>query len=553
MPAAISQRWIRPAALLCAIAAQIFALRLDWTFDSQTRPDLQRMIVGSRYALLFEDPGDPGNNTLLHYQASAIHNHFVTLEMASARLSDQSQSYLAGLLPPSDASQVAYAPERPSKPLSGTPCRAAFQVDFAPQKTSQPRSVRLYPPLTANTQIDNVRSVSLESSSELAIRVSTNSDNDRTGPGCHERLTMGKWEQSVGADIELAFIAVPNSRVTLSLSPGGKGSLHSGKEELDSLMIEPLNPRRLSIGPYGLAKPDQIRDRVGPPFLAVKDLGLGADFLSIEVSGLVGVPISEVLGAWKWLLLAGVNAPLVLWLSKAFLWRTRGLIDDGITTPEKPSGKMRDLRPELPPAAQRAIEAGGQTALEMASVVFTDIVSYSLQPMEQQISVLRSLQEIVRGTNEYARAEARREMIGLPTGDGMALVFFGDPTVAAQCAVEIGRALRNHAEIKLRIGVHNGPVYRIADINANQNVSGGGINMAQRVMDCGDAGHILLSASVADVLGQLQDWPEHIKYLGEQEVKHGVKVRLYNLIGADFGNPELPSKIRAKARAGGES
>jgi hypothetical protein len=318
MPHEINQRWIRSAVVLGAIAAQIFALRLDWKFDTQTHPDLQTMNVRSQYSLLLEGRGDTANNTLLHYQASALHNHFVTLEMASARLSDQSQSYLSTFLPPRDASQVAYAPERSGKPQSGTPCRAMFDVDFAPQKTPQPRSVHLYPPLATSPQLDNVRSINLESSSELVIRVSANSDDEQRGPGCRELLTMGKWEQLVGANLELSFLAVPNSRVTLSLSPDLKGPLHSSREELDSLLIEPLNPLRLSIGPYGLAQPDQIRDRAGQPFLAVKDLGLGGDFFNIQVSGLVGVPISEVLGAWTWLLFAGINLPLLFWLSKAF-------------------------------------------------------------------------------------------------------------------------------------------------------------------------------------------------------------------------------------------
>jgi len=250
--------------------------------------------------------------------------------------------------------------------------------------------------------------------------------------------------------------------------------------------------------------------------------------------------------------------------------------------------KPCELRPELPPGAERAIlralsfsaagrqkragdfgmefaraieddrpgltattraaspDTGARSALEIASVLFMDIVSYSLEPMEQQVGLLKTLQEVVQAAPEYQRAETQRDIISLPTGDGMALVFFGDPTVAVRCAMEIARALRSQPQIRLRMGVHTGPVYRIADINANRNVSGGAINMAQRVMDCGDAGHILISESVADVLNQLEGWPERLGYLGEQEVKHGVKVRLYNLSGPDFGNPEPPAKVRAR-------
>ena len=322
MSISFGQRWVRPATLTCAIAAQIFVLRLKWTFDTQTRPDFQRMNVASNYALLLESPDEPGRDTLLHYQASAIHNHFVTLEMASAKLSDQSQTYLAALVPPKDANQVAYAPERSSKPLPGKPCRAMFQVDFAPQTSSRPRSVQLYPPVSG-TEIDNVRSINLESSSELLIQVSTNSEDETPGPGCYERLTMGKWEQTVGRDLHLAFIASPNSRVTISLSPDTRGPLHSSREELDSLILEPLKPRRLSIGPYGFGSPDQVRERTGQPFMTVKDLGLGGDFFSLEISGLAGVPVSEVLGAWKWLLFAALNLPLMFWTSKGFTWHGR--------------------------------------------------------------------------------------------------------------------------------------------------------------------------------------------------------------------------------------
>ena len=148
--------------------------------------------------------------------------------------------------------------------------------------------------------------------------------------------------------------------------------------------------------------------------------------------------------------------------------------------------------------------------------------------MDHQEAVLRTLQTVVSATSEFLQAQARKEMIRLPTGDGMALVFFEDAEAAARCAVEVSRELKSHPEIPLRMGLHSGPVYRVADINANQNVAGGGINIAQRVMDCGDAGHILASQSVAEVLGQLSSWKDSLHDLGEAEVKHGVRVHLYN-------------------------
>ena len=176
-------------------------------------------------------------------------------------------------------------------------------------------------------------------------------------------------------------------------------------------------------------------------------------------------------------------------------------------------------------------------------MLFMDIVGYSKLPMDHQQAVLHTLQVVVSSTSEFLQAQASHKMIRLPTGDGMALVFFEDAEAAARCALEVSRALKSHPELLLRMGLHSGPVYRVADINANENVAGGGINIAQRVMDCGDAGHILASQSVADVLGQLSNWKNCLHELGVAEVKHGVRVHLYNVYTNDAGNAVLPSKI----------
>jgi tetratricopeptide (TPR) repeat protein len=144
---------------------------------------------------------------------------------------------------------------------------------------------------------------------------------------------------------------------------------------------------------------------------------------------------------------------------------------------------------------------------------------------------------------EFERAKSNEQLISLPTGDGMALVFFGEPEAPARCAVELSKSLCANPEIKLRMGINSGPVYRVADINLNRNVAGGGINIAQRVMDCGDAGHILVSKAVADVLGQLTAWRGHLHDLGEVEVKHGVLVHVFNLIADGAGNLEVPEKV----------
>ena len=198
-------------------------------------------------------------------------------------------------------------------------------------------------------------------------------------------------------------------------------------------------------------------------------------------------------------------------------------------------------------SAPQKTTPGKQPSLEMAHILFTDIVGYSLLPMDRQTQYLQQLQDVISSSEEFQRAQENDELIKLPTGDGMALVFFRDPVSPVKCATEISRSLKDYPDIKLRIGVHTGPVYRVADINANRNVAGGGINMAQRVMDSGDAGHIILSRAVAEVLAQLSDWSSHLEDLGEQEVKHGVRVHLFNLCTEDAGNRELPQKMRSGA------
>ena len=187
--------------------------------------------------------------------------------------------------------------------------------------------------------------------------------------------------------------------------------------------------------------------------------------------------------------------------------------------------------------------------LEIAHVLFTDIVGYSKLPMDEQEQLLMQLQEAVRQTSEFLRAEAADELIRLPTGDGMALVFFRDAEAPVRCALELSRILNDYPSVQLRMGIHSGPVYRVADINANRNVAGGGINIAQRVMDCGDAGHILVSREVAEVIGQLSGGRPMLHDLGEVEVKHGVRIHIYNLYDNEAGNPALSKKLAASKAA----
>ena len=187
-------------------------------------------------------------------------------------------------------------------------------------------------------------------------------------------------------------------------------------------------------------------------------------------------------------------------------------------------------------------------AYEMASVLFIDIVGYSLGSIDEQSDRLTALQQAVLDSAEYKAALARRELISLPAGDGIALVFFGNPMSPVKCALEIAASLRSHPAVKVRMGLNTGPVRRHADIKEEINVVGGGINIAQRVMDCGDAGHILLSENIAEVVQQARGWRECLTDLGTYEVKHGVKVHVYGLCKDGSGNPASPHKMSSRTK-----
>jgi class 3 adenylate cyclase len=182
---------------------------------------------------------------------------------------------------------------------------------------------------------------------------------------------------------------------------------------------------------------------------------------------------------------------------------------------------------------------------EMAFVLFMDIVGYSVQKIDQQRILVTLLQNLVKGNSEFQRARAADELIVLPTGDGMALVFMREPLSPVKCALELADAVRNHMELKLRMGIHAGPVCRHADIKDEINVVGGGINIAQRVMDCGDAGHILLSRNIAEVLEQVTDFGSALEDLGTHEVKNNVSLHLFNFRKGNLGNSAVPAKITA--------
>jgi TolB-like protein/Tfp pilus assembly protein PilF len=186
--------------------------------------------------------------------------------------------------------------------------------------------------------------------------------------------------------------------------------------------------------------------------------------------------------------------------------------------------------------------------LEIANVLFMDIVGYSKLLTNEQGESLQKLNQIVRETNEFRRAEAASELIRVPTGDGMALIFLRRAEAPVECALEISRALRKSPELRVRMGIHSGPVNQVSDVNDRSNVVGAGINIAQRVMDCGDAGHILLSKRVAEDLAQYAQWAPCLHELGEVDVKHGVKVSIVNLYTEEVGNPKVPQKIKGDSR-----
>src|SRR5437868_2383218 len=186
-----------------------------------------------------------------------------------------------------------------------------------------------------------------------------------------------------------------------------------------------------------------------------------------------------------------------------------------------------------------------QIALEIAHVLFIDIVGYSKLSINDQRAVVDELTEVVRNSDQYQKAEATGRLIKIPAGDGMALVFYTSPEAPAQCAVEISRLLKKHPRLQLRMGVHSGPVSGVIDVTGRANLAGAGLNMAQRVMACGDAGHILISKHVAEDLEEYEHWRPFLHSLGACEVKHGVRVTIVNLYTAEIGNPQLPKKFQA--------
>jgi TolB-like protein/class 3 adenylate cyclase/Tfp pilus assembly protein PilF len=194
-------------------------------------------------------------------------------------------------------------------------------------------------------------------------------------------------------------------------------------------------------------------------------------------------------------------------------------------------------------------ETGRHRRLEIAHVLFVDIVGYSKLLLNEQSEILDELNEVVRNTEQVGLAQEAGALLRLPTGDGVALIFRGSPEAPAQCALEIARALKSHPKLQLRMGIHSGPVNEVTSADDRANIAGAGINIAQRVMDCGDAGHILLSKHVAEDLESHERWRPYLHDLGEVTVKHGVSVHIVNLYTDDLGDPQVPAKIQREREA----
>src|SRR5438034_1426847 len=190
-------------------------------------------------------------------------------------------------------------------------------------------------------------------------------------------------------------------------------------------------------------------------------------------------------------------------------------------------------------------ETKKEIGLEIAHVLFIDIVGYSKLSINDQHAAVEELNQIVRTSEQFQRAEAAGRLLKIATGDGMALVFYTSPEAPAQCAVEISRALKEHPRLRLRMGIHSGPVSGVIDVNNRPNLAGTGLNTAQRVMDCGDAGHIMLSKRAAEDLEEYDRWRPLLHDLGTCEVKHGMRISIVSLYADQVGNPQLPKKFQA--------
>src|SRR3984893_12184445 len=220
----------------------------------------------------------------------------------------------------------------------------------------------------------------------------------------------------------------------------------------------------------------------------------------------------------------------------------------GFSRPKAGKVGLSDLRGVCLSAQDTPAEPKAELQLEIGHLLFIDVVGYSKLLVNEQIELIQELNQIVRSTECFRAAEKSGKLVRVPTGDGMALLFFRSPEEPIRCALEIQQSLQEHPDIQLRMGIHSGPINQVTDVNDQVNVAGSGINVGQRVLDCGDAGHILLSKHLADDLAQYRHWQPYLQDLGECEVKHGLRLHIFNLYKEGLGNPALPEKLKRRKR-----
>ncbi len=304
-----SRRWFFPAILAVALMVEIFALRATWRTDTQNDAKLRKLQVRSGYEMFLQSHASKDAQPILSYNGTKEHNHRLTVTIPHARLSDESQRLLALVNPPKAAGNLIFGPDPDEPKTPGPPCLAALRVEFPAEDAAHVRSVIIAPPKAEDVlNRSNTRLVHLLSRWPVTVRVSANSNKGEPGPGCRNLLSIGSWQQVVGKDLEMAFLADPKSPLDLTLS---SPSFHSGKDEEESLEIEPLFPLKLSTRPLGLTREIQSRTYAGSPRLALTNLRLGGDFFDVELTGKAGIPVPELLGWTTWPILALLDLPLL--------------------------------------------------------------------------------------------------------------------------------------------------------------------------------------------------------------------------------------------------
>lgn len=304
-----SRRWFFPVVLALFIVAEFLALRADWGADTQSDVRLSKLQVRSGYSLMLETHTTSRAEPILSYNATNQHNHRLMVDIQNARLSDESLRLLATIHPPNTPGRLIYAPDPAEAKSTQPPCRASFRIESPPETTARSRFVTIAPP-KATDVLDRAttRLVHLSSHTPLTVRMSANSTNGIGGSGCRNLLSIGNWQQVIGKDLEVAFLVDPQSMIDVTLS---SPSFESGKDEVESLEIEPLQPYKLTTHPLGFARVIQSRVYAGPPSLTLTDLRLGGDFFDVQLSGKAGIPLPEFLGWATWPLVALLDLPLL--------------------------------------------------------------------------------------------------------------------------------------------------------------------------------------------------------------------------------------------------